>query len=67
MLQKLFLPLTYAQFVGEKSLLLIDCCFFHGNPDLVSCVFHASFVIMQLKQLKYSTFSDYFWSVIFFT
>jgi hypothetical protein len=40
------------QSAGEKSLLLVECCFCHGNPSFNSTVHLAPFVIMLPKQLK---------------
>ena len=42
------------QLVGDKSLLLVERCFLHGNPDVITCTscnicFHASQVVEILQ------------------
>ena len=48
----LFLPLKKVRFAGEKILLLVECCFCHGNPRFnfacTSCVIHPAVQLIEI-------------------
>jgi hypothetical protein len=61
-------------FIKFKSSLFVECIFFLMNAafamtvlDSISHVHLTSFAITPHKQLKYSTFCSYFWSIVIFT